>query len=95
MVRWCGPPVRFEGVAVPVLPMVAHGQLGWRRRSSVCFLSGASGERMTAAGMPQSGVGRRLCFDAREKISHWREGYNGERPHSSLGYYTPDEFADR
>ncbi len=31
--------------------------------------------------------------DARQKIDAWREEYNGERPHSSLGYRTPREFA--
>ena len=32
-------------------------------------------------------------FDARRKIEAWRKDYNGERPHSSLGYRTPAEFA--
>jgi putative transposase len=32
---------------------------------------------------------------AREKIENWREEYNRERPHSSLGYLTPLEFAAR
>jgi putative transposase len=32
-------------------------------------------------------------FDARRKISAWRIDYNEERPHSSLGYRTPKEFA--
>lgn len=36
----------------------------------------------------------RNLADAREKISRWREEYNGERPHSSLGYRTPNEFAE-
>ena len=31
--------------------------------------------------------------DAREKIESWRQEYNSERPHSSLDYRTPDEFA--
>ena len=31
--------------------------------------------------------------NAKEKIESWREEYNGERPHSSLGYLTPLEFA--
>jgi putative transposase len=39
------------------------------------------------------------CFrnlaDARKKIANWREEYNGERPHSSLGYRTPNEFAEQ
>lgn len=32
-------------------------------------------------------------FDARRKISSWRQDYNEQRPHSSLGYRTPLEFA--
>jgi putative transposase len=32
--------------------------------------------------------------DARQKIGAWREEYNSERPHSSLGYRTPNEFAE-
>jgi putative transposase len=31
--------------------------------------------------------------DARSKIEEWRREYNAERPHSSLDYRTPDEFA--
>jgi putative transposase len=29
--------------------------------------------------------------DAQEKIEHWRQEYNGFRPHSSLQNLTPDE----
>jgi putative transposase len=32
-------------------------------------------------------------FEARRKIAAWRTEYNRERPHSSLGYRTPEEFA--
>lgn len=32
-------------------------------------------------------------FDARSKIAAWRTEYNEQRPHSSLGYRTPKEFA--
>jgi putative transposase len=32
-------------------------------------------------------------MDARAKIKAWRDEYNGERPHGSLGYRTPNEFA--
>jgi putative transposase len=32
-------------------------------------------------------------FDARRKIGEWRREYNEERPHSSLNYRTPAEFA--
>ena len=34
-------------------------------------------------------------FEARVKIGAWREEYNEERPHSSLGYVTPRKFARR
>jgi len=34
-------------------------------------------------------------FEARRKIGAWRKEYNEERPHSSLGYRTPAEFAHR
>jgi putative transposase len=31
--------------------------------------------------------------DARERIEAWRRDYNQVRPHSALGYQTPEEFA--
>jgi putative transposase len=31
--------------------------------------------------------------DARRKIESWRRDYNQERPHSALGYLTPQQFA--
>ena len=31
--------------------------------------------------------------EAREKITGWKEDYNRNRPHSSLGNLTPKEFA--
>ena len=31
--------------------------------------------------------------DARRKIEAWRMEYNAERPHSSLAYRTPEEYA--
>ncbi len=34
-------------------------------------------------------------FEARAKIGAWRKEYNEERPHSSLGYLAPREFARR
>jgi putative transposase len=36
----------------------------------------------------------RTLADARGKIAAWRVEYNDERPHSSLGYRTPNEFAE-
>jgi putative transposase len=32
--------------------------------------------------------------DAKQKISRWKNEYNRERPHSSLDYRTPHEFAE-
>jgi putative transposase len=34
-------------------------------------------------------------MEAQQKVERWRAEYNLERPHSSLGYLTPVEFADR
>ncbi len=31
--------------------------------------------------------------DARQTIEEWRQDYNQRRPHNSLGYRTPEEFA--
>jgi putative transposase len=36
----------------------------------------------------------RNLADARNKIALWQNEYNRERPHSSLGYRTPNEFAE-
>jgi putative transposase len=33
-------------------------------------------------------------WEARRRIRLWREEYNNDRPHSSLGYLTPSQFAD-
>ena len=33
--------------------------------------------------------------DAQQKSDEWRQDYNERRPHSSLGYRTPAEFAAR
>jgi putative transposase len=35
----------------------------------------------------------RNLWEARRKITAWRKEYNDYRPHSSLGYRTPNEFA--
>ena len=35
----------------------------------------------------------RSLDDARRKIEQWRNEYNRARPHSSLGYVAPEEFA--
>lgn len=31
--------------------------------------------------------------DARVKVEHWRRDYNDQRPHSMLGYMTPNQYA--
>jgi putative transposase len=36
---------------------------------------------------------RECLADARRKIEAWRRDYNEERPHSSLGYVAPQQFA--
>lgn len=37
----------------------------------------------------------RNLFDARRRITAWKREYNEQRPHSSLQYQTPAEFAGR
>ena len=37
----------------------------------------------------------RTLGDVREKLAEWRQEYNHERPHRSLGYRTPAEFRAR
>ena len=32
--------------------------------------------------------------DAQEKIEEWRQDYNAQRPHSALGYRSPQKFID-
>lgn len=34
----------------------------------------------------------RALSEVRSTLARWREDYNGERPHSSLDYRTPQEF---
>jgi hypothetical protein len=33
--------------------------------------------------------------EAKDRIESWRQHYNQQRPHSSLGYRTPDQFAQQ
>ena len=42
-----------------------------------------------------SGSWFQSLFDAKRKIAAWRREYNEERPHSSLGYLAPNEYAER
>jgi hypothetical protein len=38
--------------------------------------------------------GKKYHLSLGEPITGWRDEYNCERPHSSLGYRTPNEFAE-
>jgi putative transposase len=43
-------------------------------------------------------LNREVFYNGREAqviVEEWRREYNGDRPHSSLGYLTPAEFAER
>lgn len=33
--------------------------------------------------------------DARDTLERWRRDYNRERPHSALGWMTPEEFREK
>jgi putative transposase len=78
--------------------------LGWAEERKVALVHIQPGKPMQN-GHVESFHGR-LCeeclrvswftnlFNARRKISTWRTEYNEERPHSSLGYRTPSEFAE-
>ena len=37
----------------------------------------------------------RTLSDVRSTLAQWRQEYNWERPHSALGYRTPEEFRQR
>jgi putative transposase len=78
--------------------------LGWCEERKIQLIHIQTG-RPTQNGHVESFNGRlrdecvnaswfRNLADAREKIPAWREDYKGERPHSSLGYRTPNEFAE-
>jgi hypothetical protein len=53
----------------------------------------ASGRNNRGTSRLSPGFRFQNLFDARRKIAAWRTEYNEERPHSSLGYKTPKEFA--
>jgi putative transposase len=75
-----------------------------RRKRSRCCTSGRDGPVQNAYVESFHGKLRDEClnaiwfenlFEARAKIGDWKEEYNDERPHSSLGYLAPREFARR
>ena len=33
--------------------------------------------------------------EAKYELEYWKQDYNYQRPHSSLGYMTPNEFASK
>ena len=33
--------------------------------------------------------------EAKHELEYWKEDYNHHRPHSSIGYMTPNEFASK
>ena len=39
-------------------------------------------------------AGTLLGQEAKKVIEEWRQDYNAQRPHSAIGYQTPDQFAD-
>ena len=78
--------------------------LAWcmRRRSSLYISNPVSPRRTRMSKASTGGYSREEClriswfqnlFDARRKIAIWRHDYNEQRPHSSLNYRTPAEFA--
>ena len=34
-------------------------------------------------------------YDARRTVEAWRQDYNQQRPHSSLGWLTPEQFREK
>jgi integrase-like protein len=77
--------------------------IGWCEEKGIALVHIQPGRRMQN-GHVESFNGRfrdeclnahwfRNLADARNKIENWRRDYNSERPHSSLAYRTPDEYA--
>ena len=83
--------------------MTSRHFVGWAGKCGVAIVRIEPG-RPTQNGMVESFIGHlrdeclntswfRNLFDARRQIGAWRRMYNESRPHSSLGYLTPSEFA--
>ncbi len=83
---------------------IAHELMGWLTEKGVRTHHIAPGSPwQNAYGESFNATLRRECLnqelfhsvlDARTKTSLWRRGYNTQRPHSALGYLTPEEFRD-
>lgn len=89
-------PATRIGTDQPVLIL----RRAWSGRSSGCRCSRKKPTQNAQVGNYMDGCGERVLavgwfqslFDTRHKIVTWRNEYNEERPHSSLGYKTPSEF---
>ena len=84
----------------PETDQPAHPGLGDGTEIELAAYPAGQADAERAAGEFQRAVAGRVftvswfqnLFDARRKIGAWRKEYNEERPHSSLGYLTPEEF---
>ena len=74
----------LDAIALPSRILRSHYCLSWRTIPS--------GLRHSILRSQERGQEMR---HARQVIAAWRQEYNEERPHSSLGYLTPDRFAER
>jgi len=83
---------------------IAHELTGWLTEQGVQTHHIAPGSPwQNAYGESFNAALRRECLnqevfhsvlDARAKTGLWRQRYNRQRPHSALGYRTPEEFRD-
>ena len=82
-----------------------HGDPQWCQETGVEWHYIAPGKPMQNAFVESfNGSFRDECLnetlfssltEARTQITAWKEDYNNQRPHSSLGNLTPDEFATK
>ena len=83
--------------------LISMAVLRWRQETGVDWYYIAPGKPMQNAFVESFNGSFRDEFlnetlfsslaEAREKITAWKEDYNQQRPHSSLGNLTPQEFA--
>src|SRR5262249_2448565 len=92
---WCE-----NGPEVPSRHFLGWGVAG--KNETVDNQPGEPGQKPFLGGLPRKLRDECLnaswfgnLFEARVKIAAWKEEYNEERPHSSLGYLTPAAFAAR